>query len=146
MLTGSFVVVFLHLVWNLKKWHIMKNEQHKENSRIVFAFVLIGVGILWILRKLGIYFEFPQFVWENVFYPIRHIFRSIGHFIFSWPMILILIGGVLLAGKRSVGLVFVIVGGIFILPKLFFFPGITISLALPVLLIGIGVAMVARII
>ncbi len=124
----------------------MKNEQHSNNSRIVFAFVLIGIGILWMLRKLGVHFEFPQLLWENVFYPLRHVFYSIGHFVFSWPMILILIGGVLLAGKRSVGLVFVIVGGIFILPKIFFFPGLTISFALPVLLIGIGVAMVARLI
>ncbi len=122
----------------------MSNEQHKINSRTVFAFVLIGVGVFWVLRQLGVYYEFPQFILENVFYPIRQIFYRFSHFIFSWPMILIIIGGVLLAGKRSIGLVFIIVGGIFILPKLFFIPGITISLLLPVLLIGIGVAMVAR--
>lgn len=122
----------------------MKNEEKKDNSKIVLAFILIGIGIFWILRKLGIHFQFPQLLWDNVFYPLHHVFRSIGHFVFSWPMILILIGGVLLAGKRSVGLVFVIVGGIFILPKMFFLPGLTISFALPLLLIGIGVAMVAR--
>ncbi len=122
----------------------MKNEPHKNNSRIIFAFVLIGVGIFWTLRQLGIYYEFPQFILENIFYPMRQIFYRISHFIFSWPMILIIIGVLLLAGKRSVGLVFIIVGGIFIIPKLFYLPGITISLLLPVLLIGIGVAMVAR--
>lgn len=122
----------------------MSNEQHKNNSRTVFAFVLIGVGIFWTLRQLGVYYEFPQFILENIFYPVRQIFYRVSHFIFSWPMILIIIGVVLLAGKRSMGLVFIIVGGIFILPKLFFLPGITISLILPVLLIGIGVAMIAR--
>ena len=122
----------------------MSNEQHKNNSRTVFAFVLIAVGIFWTLRQLGVYYEFPQFILENVFYPMRQVFYRFSHFIFSWPMILIIIGGVLLVGKRSIGLVFLIVGGIFILPKLFFIPGITISLILPVLLIGIGVAMVAR--
>ena len=122
----------------------MSNEQHKNNSRTVFAFVLIAVGIFWTLRQLGVYYEFPQFILENVFYPIRQVFYRFSHFLFSWPMILIIIGGVLLAGKRSIGLVFLIVGGIFILPKLFFIPGITISLLFPVLLIGIGVAMVAR--
>lgn len=124
----------------------MNNKQKKDNSRIVLAFVLIGIGIFWALKKMGVYFEFPQLLWENIFYPMHHIFHRIGHFVFSWPMILILIGGVLLAGKRPVGLVFVIVGGIFILPRLFFFSGISISFALPVLLIGIGVAMVARLI
>ena len=122
----------------------MKKEPHKNNSRIIFAFVLIGVGIFWTLRQLGIYYEFPQFILENIFYPMRQVFYRVSHFVFSWPMILIIIGVLLLAGKRSVGLVFIIVGGIFILPKLFFLPGITISLALPVLLIGIGVAMVTR--
>lgn len=124
----------------------MNGETKKDNSRIVLAFVLIGVGIFWALRKIGFHFEFPMVLWENVFYPLRHVFHGIGHFIFSWPMILILIGGVLMAGKRPVGLVLIIVGGIFILPKMFFFPGLTISFALPVLLIGIGIAMVARVI
>jgi hypothetical protein len=122
----------------------MSSESNKNNSRIILAFVLIGIGVFWILRQLGVYYEFPQFILENIFYPMRQFFYRISHFIFSWPMILIIIGGVLLAGKRSIGLVFIIVGGIFILPKLFFVPGITISLLLPVLLIGIGVAMVAR--
>ena len=122
----------------------MSNEQHKNNSRTVFAFVLIAVGIFWTLRQLGVYYEFPQYILENIFYPIRQVFYRFSHFVFSWPMILIIIGGVLLAGKRSIGLVFVIVGGIFILPKLFFLPGITISLLFPILLVGIGVAMVAR--
>jgi len=122
----------------------MSSESNKNNSRIILAFVLIGIGVFWTLRQLGVYYEFPQFVIENIFYPMRQFFYRISHFIFSWPMILIIIGGVLLAGKRSIGLVFIIVGGIFILPKLFFVPGITISLLFPVLLIGIGVAMVAR--
>ena len=122
----------------------MSSESNKNNSRIILAFVLIGIGVFWTLRQLGVYYEFPQFILENIFYPMRQFFYRISHFIFSWPMILIIIGGVLLAGKRSIGLVFIIVGGIFILPKLFFVPGITISLLFPVLLIGIGVAMVAR--
>ena len=122
----------------------MKSKSPEDNSKIVLAFILIGVGVLWILRKLGIHFEFPELIWENVFYPLRHAFHNIGHFVFSWPMILIFIGVVLLAGKRSGGLVFIIVGGLFILPKIFFLPGLSLSFAIPVLLIGIGVAMVAR--
>jgi len=141
-----FWKAFLHLVGNPKKCFVMKKELQKDNSRIILAFILIGVGVLWALKTIGIHFEFPQFVWENVFYPLRHVFSSIGRFIFSWPMIFIVIGGVLLAGKRSIGLVLIIVGGIFILPKMFFFPDLTISFALPVLLIGIGIAMVARLI
>lgn len=124
----------------------MEQKQQTDNSRVIVALILIGIGMFWILRKLGIYYEFPHHILEHIFYPIRQISHRIGHFIFSWPMILIVIGAILMAGKRSVGLVLVIVGGIFLIPKMFFFPGLTISLAIPVLLIGIGVALVARII
>ncbi len=122
----------------------MENESKNNNSKVVLAYILIAVGVFWTLRQLGIYYEFPHFILENIFYPLRRLFHHVSRFIFSWPMILIIIGGVLLVGKRSAGFVLIIVGGIFILPKIFFIPGITISLLLPVLLIGIGVAMIAR--
>jgi hypothetical protein len=125
----------------------MNNEpQRNDNSRVVLAFVLIGIGILWILRKLGIYFDFPDIYWSNIFFPLRQFFHGFGHVIFSWPMILIIIGLVLMAGKRKSGIVLIIVGGVFLLPRIFLFHGLTASLLLPVLLIGIGVAMVARLI
>ena len=123
----------------------MNNEpQKKDNSRVVLAFVLIGIGMLWILRKLGFYF--PEIHWGNLFFPIHGFFQGIGHVVFSWPMILIIIGLVLMAGKRKSGVVLIIVGGLFLLPRIFLFHGLTVSLLLPVLLIGIGVAMVARLI
>lgn len=122
----------------------MESKPQKDNSRIVFAFILIGIGSLWILRRLGFYINFPNIHWEHFFYPFRQFFHGWGHFLFSWQMILIIVGLVLMAGKRSLGIVFIIVGGLFILPKLFYFPGLTISLLLPILLIGIGVAMVAK--
>ena len=122
----------------------MENKPQKNNSRIVLAYVLIGVGVLWILRRLGFYIDLPNINWQGIFFPIRQFFHGWGHFIFSWQMILIIVGLILLAGKRSVGIVFIIIGGVFILPKIFYFPGLTFSFFIPVLLIGIGVAMVAR--
>jgi len=123
----------------------MEKEQKENNSKVVLAVVLIVVGIVWLLKKVGIYFEFPRIFFENIFYPFRQVFHWLTHFIFSWPMILIIIGIILMAGRRSAGLVLVVVGGIFLLPKIFFLPGLTISFLLPVLLIGFGVALVARV-
>ncbi len=119
------------------------NKPHKDNSRIVLAFVLIGIGVIWILRKLGFYIDL-NINWHNVFYPMRQFFHGWGHFIFSWQMILIIIGLVLLAGKRSLGIVFIVIGGVFILPRLIHFPGLTASLLFPVILIGVGLAMVIK--
>jgi hypothetical protein len=59
-------------------------------------------------------------------------------------MILIIVGLILLAGKRSGGVVLIIVGGFFILPKIFVLPGLTISFLIPVILVALGVAMVAK--
>lgn len=124
----------------------MRNEPQKENSKVVLAFVLIAIGIIWVLRELGIYFELPTIHWENIFYPFGNILHGLGHVIFSWPMILIVIGLVLMAGKRSSGIVLIIIGGVFLLPRLFLFHGFTLSIFIPLLLIGIGVALVARLI
>ncbi len=120
--------------------------QRKDNSRVVLAVVLILIGVFWLLKKMGFYYEFPRVLWENIYFPFRHFFHNWGHILFSWPMILIIVGLVLLAGKRSGGLILIVVGIVFILPRLFFLPGVTATLLFPVLLIGIGVAMVARMI
>ena len=122
----------------------MDKEPRKDNSKIVLAFVLIGIGVLWILRKLGFYIDLPHIHWESIFYPFRQIFHGWGHFIFSWQMILIIVGLILLAGKRTSGIVLIVIGGIFILPKIFLLQGLTISFLLPVVLIGVGVAIITR--
>lgn len=122
----------------------MESKPQNNNSKLVLAYVLIGIGVIWILRKIGLYFEIPHFYFQNIFFPFKDIFHDLTHFIFSWQMVLIIVGLILMAGKRSAGIVLIVVGGIFLLPKLFFVPGLTFSMFFPVLLIGLGVAIVAR--
>jgi hypothetical protein len=123
----------------------MSNESNK-NSKSVLAILLIVFGGLWLLRQLGIYFDFPHFHFNELIFPIRNAFHNVWHFVFSWPIILIIIGLALLAGKRSTGgLVLIIIGGLFLLPKIFIIPGFTAALIFPIVLIGIGVALIARI-
>lgn len=59
-------------------------------------------------------------------------------------MVLIIVGLILMAGKRPSGIVLIVVGGIFLLPKLFVVPGLTFSMFFPVLLVGLGIAMIVR--
>ncbi len=124
----------------------IQNEQtpRKKNSNEILALVLIGIGLLWLLKQTGMFFQFPFLRLNHIFEPVRHSFHSFGHFFFSWPMILIIIGLVLMAGKRSGGLVLLIIGGIFILPKIFILTGVTFLFIFPVLLIVLGIALIAR--
>ena len=124
----------------------MEKVPQKDNSRIVLAIVLISIGTLWMLKRSGLYYDFPFFNLENLFYPFRQVFHRMGHFFISWQIILIIVGAILLAGKRSGGLILIIIGAVFILPKIFFFSGLTLTLLVPMVLIGVGVAIVAKLI
>ncbi|NQU87082.1 MAG: hypothetical protein HQ541_15100 [Mariniphaga sp.] len=124
----------------------MSNES-KNNSKGLLAFILIFIGSLWLLKQLGIYINFPNFHFHDFFHPFRNAFHNFWHLIFSWQTILIIVGLILLAGKRSTGgLILIIIGGLFLLPQIFILPGITAVLIFPIVLIGIGVALIARII
>jgi hypothetical protein len=122
----------------------MESKPQNNNSKVVLAWVLIGIGIIWLLRKIGLYFDFPHFYFHNIFFPFKNIFHDVTHFLFSWQMVLILVGLILLAGRRSTGIVLIVIGGIFLLPKFLILPGLTFSMFFPVLLAGLGVALIAR--
>ena len=122
----------------------MENKPESNNSKVVLAWILIGIGVLWILRKIGLYIELPHFYLQNFFFPFKQAFQGLFHFIFSWQIVLIVVGLILMAGKRSAGIVLIVIGGIFMLPKIFFLPGLTFSMFFPVLLVGIGVAIIVR--
>ncbi|WP_297091134.1 hypothetical protein [uncultured Draconibacterium sp.] len=116
----------------------------KQNSGEVLALVLIGIGLVWILKQTGFFFNFPLFNLHGIFSPITNAFHGIGNLFFSWPVILIIIGVVLMAGKRSGGVVLIVIGGVFLLPKLFIISGAAIVFLFPVLLIVLGILLIAR--
>lgn len=123
----------------------MEANKQKDRSRLLLAFILIGVGMIWLLRQMGIHFNLFALVWDNLWAPFRIVFNSMGHVFFSWQLLMIIVGVILLIGRRmSVGIVLIVMGGIFLLPELFAFPVFTASFILPVLLIGAGVVIVAR--
>ena len=122
----------------------MERIKEQDNSKKVLAVFLIVIGFLWILKQTGVFYHFPFIHFNYIFAPVGRVFGSLAHVVFSWPMILIVVGLVLMAGKRSAGLVLLILGGIFLLPRLFFFSGAMFLLILPLILIGVGIAIVAR--
>ncbi len=122
----------------------MGKRTKKDNRGALLAFALIGIGIFWSLRVLGFGIGIPDFYWHKFFCPIGQFIHEWGRVIFSWQMILIIAGAVLLAGKRPMGIALVFIGVFFILPKFLHFLGFTFSLFFPVLLVAIGLAIVIK--
>lgn len=121
----------------------MDNTKHKDKSGQTLAIMLIVIGAVWILGKIGISLSLHNII-SDIAFSFRSIFHAVPSFIFSWPMLLILVGLILLAGNRNSGIVLIIIGGILLLPKIFLFPGITISLLIPAILVGVGVSMILK--
>jgi hypothetical protein len=118
---------------------IMEKDNTENRSKIVLAIILIAVGIFWFIGQINM-----QFHIFAIFKPLWGIFSHIGRIVFSWPMILMLVGLILLAGNRSGGWVLIILGGIFLLPRIFMFPHFPFTIIFPLILILVGGAMIIK--
>jgi predicted membrane protein len=106
----------------------MSNQQQKHGSHTWLAFVLIGVGLLFLIDNLG--------------------FIEIDNFWRLWPVILIVIG----IGKiktadpreRSTGTILLTIGGVFLLVNFGVLPWDLIWRLWPVALILIGISFLLR--
>jgi predicted membrane protein len=81
--------------------------ENKSNKRAVFGVILVLIGALLIAHN----FDFFPF-------NIRHI-------VFSWQMILIVIGLIILISSReskTVGWILIVIGGFFLIPDIFNIP------------------------
>jgi hypothetical protein len=122
----------------------MKNDNKRDDSSIVFAIILIVVGIVWALSRIGFNTEIWNFFRDSIFNPFSHMFGQLFHILFSWPMIILFVGIVLLAGKRSIGWVPLIIGCIYLFPRIFSWHELSLSLLLPLALVAFGVVLVIR--
>lgn len=121
----------------------METTKQKENSGQTLAIILIVIGAVWILGKIGVFLSLHN-VLSDIVFSFRNVFHEIPSFIFSWPVILIIVGLILMAGNRKSGIALIIIGGILLLPKILLFPGLTISLLVPAILVGVGVSMILK--
>ena len=122
----------------------MEKMPEKNKSREILAFVTIGFGLLWLAKEVGLFRYFPFIHFENFFRPVRRALHNLGDVLFSWQIILIIIGIVLLAGRRSSGWTLIIIGGVFLIPKIFIFSGISLFLLFPIVLIAVGISLLTR--
>ena len=95
-----------------------------SNKRILFGLFLIALGGFWILVKLDI---IPD-TWDDILISWKTLLIGIG--IFSW-----------IGGNRTAGTILVVIGGFFLIPDLIRIPYEIRRIGWPLLIIGIGVAL-----
>ena len=106
----------------------MVENRSKANSRIFFGFLLVIVGALFLLDNLNfIYFDIP-------------------HVIFSFPTILIIIGILILVNseKKGAGIIFVVIGVLWLLPRIFPWIYINGGVIFSLAIIALGIYILSR--
>jgi predicted membrane protein len=103
-------------------------SKHKRMKKIIFGIILIASGVLLLCFNSGL---------------LDPAYR---HVVFSWPMLLVAIGIMNIFSKESIfsGIVLLLIGGFFLLPRLFFLPDNFAHNFWPGLLIIIGILIIAR--
>ncbi len=121
-----------------------KQCEHKRHSGSFWAYVLIIVGILWLLKRSG---------WDVNFPGIGDFFAGIGHFFGSLatmsvsalvPILVIFLGIILILGRKFIGALFLVLLFIIILPHFLIIPGILMVIFFPVVLVIIGIIILTK--
>lgn len=121
-----------------------KQYEHRRHSGSFWAYVLIIVGLLWILKQSG---------WDINLPGIGDFFAGIGHFfgsLASWsasalvPVLIIFLGIVLILGRKFFGALFLVLLLMIILPHFLIIPGILMIIFFPVVLIIIGIIILSK--
>lgn len=103
-------------------------NRSKSNSRIFLGFLLVIVGALFLMDNLNyLYFDIP-------------------HVIFSLPAIMIIVGVLLLINseKKGAGVIFIVIGGIWLLPRIFPWISINGGVIISVLIIALGIYILTK--
>lgn len=107
----------------MEKINKMKHKTGHDNRRAFLGVFLIVVGSIWILDRMGI---MPG---------------SLTDIFISWQMLLVGIGIFsIIGGNKTTGTILVIIGTIFLLPEIFDLSEQLRRLGWPVLLVGVGAA------
>ena len=121
-----------------------KQYEHKKSSGSFWAWVIIIFGIMWLLSKSGWDINLPGI--GDFFGGIGHLFGSLA----SWsasalvPLLIVLLGIVLIFGRKFIGALFLVLLIMIILPHFLIIPGILMIIFFPVVLIIIGIIILTK--
>lgn len=116
----------------------------KDRKGVSFLGVLlIVIGVLWVLKEVGWHIGLPA--WDSVshsFVNFLNIFQ-IGAWSVSWPVVVLIVGVLLLVGRRLVGTLLILLALFLFLPH-FIIPGILIILFFPILIVVVGIILISK--
>lgn len=95
-----------------------------RNKSIYTGVIILVIGVIWLLRRLGVYLP---------------------HWVFSWEMLLIAIGvmvGIDNKFRNPSSYILIIIGGVFLIDDLFMIPFHIMEIFWPLLVIGIGLTII----
>ena len=118
--------------------------EHRRNSGSFWAYVLIIVGILWILKKSGWDINLPGF--GEIFSGIGQFFGNLFHMtaFATVPMLIILFGIVLILGRKFFGALLLVLLVMIILPHFLIIPGLLMIIFFPLILIIVGIIILTK--
>ncbi len=122
-----------------------QSTQERKSGGSFLGFVLIVVGVLWILKEIGWHIGVPG--WYAV-QQAGSSFMNIFHFgalSLSWPVVILIVGLLLLIGRRVIGALLVCLSIFLFLPHFVIIPGILALLFLPVVLLVVGIILISKI-
>ncbi len=117
----------------------MPKESKNDHSKLAVAVILIIIGVLWTLKEIGLNIHF-----EQLLAPFTWLFSRLGRIIFSWPMVLLVIGLIMVSSKKSGGWILVALGGFFLVPKILALPPFSFSLIFPLAVLFTGILLITR--
>ncbi|MBC8004099.1 MAG: hypothetical protein H7X84_01385 [Verrucomicrobia bacterium] len=121
-----------------------RSYEQKRNKGTFWAYVLIIVGILWIMKRSGWDINLPGF--GGFFSAIALFFGNLAHWSAgaTLPILLLLAGIILIAGRRFIGALLLVFLILIILPHFLIIPGILMIIFFPLILIIIGIIILTK--
>lgn len=121
-----------------------KHCEHRRHSGSFWAYVLIIVGILWILKKSGWDINLPGL--GEFFSGIGQFFGNLFHMtaFATVPVLIILFGILLILGRKFFGALFLVLLVVILVPHFLIIPGILMVIFFPIILIIIGIVVLSN--
>lgn len=122
--------------------HCSSERTHRGGGSFLGT-ILVIIGIIWLLKEAGWHWGIMGWnVVGNIFTGMLTFFGTIA-WIIGIPIILLIAGIILIAGRRTLGSILVIIG-ILLLLNHFIIPGLVLLLFTPLILIILGILIITR--